>query len=179
MSSIGAEEGVIKSDENKMIQNLMTLKSKRVDDVMTPRTVLTMVDENIKMKDFPIDCNHTRIPVYSGTMDNITGFVMRPDVLKRLASDDFISPISSIKRNILIFPETLSVTNALEKFMSKRAQIAIVVDEFGALQGIVTMEDIIETLLGREIVDESDTVDDMQKLAIDNFEKRRASVEES
>lgn len=179
MSSIGAEEGVIKSDENKMIQNLMTLKSRKVDDIMTPRTVLTMVDENIKMKDFPIDCNHTRIPVYSGTMDNITGFVMRPDVLKKLASDDFTSPVSNIKRDILIFPETLNVPNALEKLMSKRVQIAIVVDEFGALQGIVTMEDIIETLLGREIVDESDTVDDMQKLAIDKFEKRKIYVEES
>ena len=179
MSSIGAEEGVIKSDENKMIQNLMTLKSRKVDDIMTPRTVLTMVDEDIKMKDFPIDCNHTRIPVYSGTMDNITGFVMRPDVLKKLASDDFTSPVSSIKRDILIFPETLNVPNALEKLMSKRVQIAIVVDEFGALQGIVTMEDIIETLLGREIVDESDTVDDMQKLAIDKFEKRKIYVEKN
>lgn len=179
MSSIGAEEGVIKSDENKMIQNLMTLKSKKVDDIMTPRTVVTMVEENTKMKDFPIDCNHTRIPVYSGTMDNITGFVMRPDVLKKLASDDFTSPISSIKRNILIFPETLTVPDALKKLMGKRVQIAIIVDEFGSFQGVVTLEDIIETLLGREIVDESDTVDDMQRLAIDKFEKRKLYVEKN
>lgn len=176
MASIGTEEGVIKSDENKIIQNLITLKSRKVGEIMTPRTVLTIVDERSSIRHFPIDCNHTRIPVFNGSIDNVTGYVMRPDVLKELANDKFDTNISELKRNVLIFPETMNVPDAMEKFMSKREQLAIVVDEFGSLQGVVTMEDILETLLGREIVDELDTIEDMQKYAKDKFGKKLSTV---
>ena len=177
MVSIGTEEGVFQNKENKMIQNLIKLDDVTARDVMTPRVVVASAPENLTMKDFYAQkqyCNYSRIPVYNNDRDNITGYVLRQTILEKLAEDKFDMKLSDIVRPILTFPESTSVSKIWEKMLEKKEHISIIIDEYGALRGIVTMEDIIETALGFEIVDERDAVADMQTLARERWQRRRA-----
>lgn len=179
MVSIGAEEGVFENKENRMIQNLIKLDGVKAKDVMTPRVVVASAPEVMTMRDFYHSkdfCNYSRIPVYSKDEDNITGYVLRQAILERLAEDKFDMRLSDILRPILAYQESTPVSTIWEQMLEKKEHISIIVDEYGALRGIVTMEDIIETALGFEIVDERDAVTDMQKLARERWQKRQAEA---
>lgn len=179
MVSIGAEEGVFENKENRMIQNLIKLDGVKAKDVMTPRVVVASAPEDMTMREFYHSkdfCNYSRIPVYSKDEDNITGYVLRQAILERLAEDKFDMRLSDILRPILAYQESTPVSTIWEQMLEKKEHISIIVDEYGALRGIVTMEDIIETALGFEIVDERDAVTDMQKLARERWQKRQAEA---
>lgn len=176
LANIGAEEGIFGEDENKIIQNLMTLRNIRIWEIMTPRVVVVSANENLSLSEFKERAEYqqfSRIPVYKNDPENITGYVFRVHVYEKLAEDYFNMKMSDIKRNILIFQSNTSLINAWNKMLEKREHIGLVIDEYGGLDGIVTMEDIIETLLGFEIVDEKDQVEDMQKLAIELWRKKQ------
>ena len=177
MASLGANEGLFSEKENKIIQNILRLKNVRVTEIMTPRVVVAIADENIQLRAF-LDSKEylkfSRIPVYSGKEENITGYVIRQKVFENLAEEKHNLKLKDIKREILVAPDFMVLFSLWEKLLEKKEHIAIVVDEYGGLEGIVTMEDIIETLLGLEIVDEKDTITDMQKFARERWKARQA-----
>lgn len=176
MANVGAEEGVLKVEENKMIQNMLKLSNVKVEQIMTPSVVVECADENLTMREFYSDKNfrnYSRIPLFVDDDDYITGYVLRQTVLENLADDKFEKKLSEISRPILSFPESASVSAVWEKMLAKKEHISVVIDEYGCFRGIVTMEDIIETVLGFEIVDENDKVEDMQKLARDKWAKMK------
>lgn len=169
MVNVGAEEGVLEKKENKMIQNLLKLDSITAHEIMTPSVVVTMADEDMTLREFYQDDEfkkYSRIPVYKGDeSDYITGYVLRQTILESLAEDKFDVKLGDIARPILSFSEDEEVGLIWEKLLEKKEHISIIIDEYGCLRGIVTMEDVIETMLGFEIVDEKDEVVDMQELA--------------
>ena len=169
MVSVGAEEGAIEKKENRMIQNLLKLDSITAHEIMTPSVVVTMAEEEMTLRDFYNDeefKNHSRIPVYKDEeSDYITGYVLRQEILERLAEDKFDLKLGDLARPILSFSEDEDVSDIWEKLLEKKEHISIIIDEYGTLRGIVTLEDVIETMLGTEIVDEKDEVVDMQELA--------------
>lgn len=169
MVTVGAEEGVLEKKENKMIQNLLKLDSITAHEIMTPSVVVTMAPEEMTLREFYNDeefKNRSRIPVYKDDeSDYITGYVLRQTILERLAEDKFDIKLSELARPILSFSEDEEVATIWEKLLEKKEHISIIIDEYGCLRGIVTMEDVIETMLGFEIVDEKDEVVDMQELA--------------
>lgn len=176
LTSIGEKEGVFESSESKIINNMMKMKSIKVRSVMTPRTVVLAVQEDItleeffKTKDFK---RYSRIPIYSDSIDSITGFVLKSDVLYHLAADHQKMRLKEIKRQIICCYENTSILRFYDTMITKKEHMAMVIDEFGGLEGIVTMEDVIETILGLEITDEYDTQIDMQQLAKEQWEKRK------
>ncbi|MDD4742485.1 MAG: CBS domain-containing protein, partial [Bacteroidales bacterium] len=133
-----------------------------------------LLTDFFKNKEF---LRYSRIPVYDGSIDNITGFVLKYDVLQKLAEDKFLLKLKEIKREMLITYENFSIPRTLEQMLEKREHIALIVDEYGGVEGIVTLEDIFETLLGLEITDETDTQVDMQKLARDLWAKRARQMD--
>lgn len=169
MVSVGTEEGVLEKKENRMIQNLLKLDSITAHEIMTPSVVVTMAEEEMTLRDFYGDeefKNHSRIPVFKGEeSDYITGYVLRQDILESLAEDKFDVTLGQLARPILSFSEKENVSDIWEKLLEKKEHISIIIDEYGCLRGIVTLEDVIETMLGFEIVDEKDEVVDMQELA--------------
>ena len=169
MVTVGAEEGVLEKKENRMIQHLLNLDNVTAHEIMTPSVVVTMAEEDMTLKEFYEDDefkNHSRIPVYKGDeSDYITGYVLRQEILERLAEDKFDTKLGELARPILSFSEDEDVSDIWEKLLEKKEHISIIIDEYGCLRGIVTMEDVIETMLGFEIVDEKDEVVDMQELA--------------
>ena len=176
LANIGAEEGIFGEKENKIIQNLIRLKSIRVSEIMTPRVVVTIADENMTLKDFLKNkefLHFSRIPIYSENTENITGYVFRQTVFEKLAEDQVGLKLKDIKRDIVVIPETNPLFKVWEILLEKKEHIALIVDEYGGMDGIVTMEDIIETLLGFEIVDEKDTITDMQQYARDRWNRRQ------
>ena len=177
LASIGADEGVFSEKEHKIIQNIIRLKNVKVIEIMTPRIVVAIADENLYLDDFLKSKNYlkfSRIPVYSGDDENITGYVFRQTVFEKLAEDRHEMKLKDIKREIFIATRSMVLFALWEKLLEKKEHIALVVDEYGGMDGIVTMEDIIETLLGLEILDEKDTVSDMQKYARERWKTRQA-----
>jgi CBS domain containing-hemolysin-like protein len=177
LASIGSNEGLFSDKENKIIQNILRLKNVKVTEIMTPRVVVAVADENLHLKDFLKNKDYlkfSRIPVYSGNDENITGYVFRQQVFENLAEDKHNLKLKEIKREIVVVPDTMVLFSLWEKLIEKKEHIALIVDEYGGLDGIVTLEDIIETLLGLEIVDEKDTITDMQKYARERWETRQA-----
>jgi CBS domain containing-hemolysin-like protein len=177
LTSIGLDEGLFSDKENKIIQNILRLKNIKVTEIMTPRVVVAVADENLTLQDFLQNKNYlkySRIPVYSEDDENITGYVFRQSVFEHLAEDKHTMTLKEIKRNIIIAPDSIVLFSLWERLLDKKEHIALIVDEYGGLDGIVTMEDIIETLLGLEIVDEKDTIPDMQKFARERWETRQA-----
>jgi CBS domain containing-hemolysin-like protein len=175
LTSLAAKEGVFEENESKIIHNLIRFKSLRVSSVMTPRTVVLAIEENKSLKElFQIKKirRFSRIPVYKDSIDNIKGYVLKYDILEKLASDKFDYTIKELTRDMTVIFEHYSIPSVLELLMSKREHIALVVDEYGGMAGIVTLEDILETLLGLEIQDESDSEIDMQQLARNKWTAR-------
>jgi CBS domain containing-hemolysin-like protein len=177
MADIATEEGEFEVSENIIIQNLQKLESVKVEDVMTPQIVCSVAPEEMtvsefyKNKDF---LHYARIPVYADKdEDHITGYVLRQNVLEQVASDHFDTKLKDIKRNIIATDEGESIMVLWEKLLHEREHIAIVTDEYGSFNGVVTLEDIIESILGLEIVDETDQFADMQQYARQKWNERR------
>ncbi len=177
LASIGADEGLFNEKEYKVIQNVLRHKNVRISTIMTPRVVVITADENLSLEDFLKNKNYlkfSRIPVYSEDMENINGYVIRQIVFEKLAEDQHGLKLKDVKREIVIIPETKNLFDVWEQLLEKKEHIALIVDEYGGMEGIVTMEDIIETLLGFEIVDETDTITDMRKYARERWKIRQA-----
>ena len=177
MANIGTEEGIFEEKENKIIQNLIRLEKVKVKEIMTPRTVVIVADENMSLKEFLIKKEflyYSRIPIYSKNNENITGYVFRQTVFEKLAEEETNLKLLDICREIVIVHEFQTLLNLFEILLEKKEHIALVVDEYGGMDGIVTMEDIIETLLGLEIVDERDRITDMQQYARERWNERKA-----
>ena len=180
MTSIGEKEGVFETNESKIINNLIKMRSIKVRSIMTPRTVVLGADENLtlneffKNKDF---LRYSRIPIYEDSLDHITGFVLKSDILLQLANDNKNIKLKSIRRPITCCYEHNTILRFYDWMITKKEQIALVIDEYGGMEGIVTLEDVIETILGLEITDELDAQIDMQQLAKERWKKRAAKME--
>ncbi len=182
MVTTGAEEGVLEKEENKMIQNLLRLDDVTAHEIMTPSSVVTMADESLNIKEFYESeefGKFSRIPVYNEENDDyVTGYVLKQEILERLAEDKFDITLRDLRRPVLTFPEDESVSNIWEKFLERKEHISVIIDEYGSMRGIVTLEDVIETMLGSEIVDEKDEVVDMQELAKQQWQKVQSELSE-
>lgn len=177
LAEIGADEGVFSNKEHKIIQNILRLKNVKAREIMTPRVVVSIADEEQLMSDFFKNkdiLKFSRIPIYSENEENITGYIFTQEVFEKLAEDKHEMRLKDIKREILVVPNSIVIFTLWENLLEEKEHIALILDEYGGLDGIVTMEDIIETLLGLEIVDEKDTIADMQKYARDRWKKRQA-----
>lgn len=169
------EEGTFEENESTMIKNLLLFKSVEAKDVMTPFSVVVNEEENKTIEEFHSknkNLKFSRIPVYKGKSTNITGFILKDDVLEKMIDDRGKEPLTSIKRDVHVTSYDTPIPDLFDTFVQRRTHLSVVVDEYGNTIGIVTMEDIIETLLGLEIMDESDNVEDMQALARKNWENR-------
>ena len=178
MVSVATEEEVIEKDEKKMIQNLLKLDEVTAHEIMTPSVVVEMGPGTMTIREFYDSENtHSRILIYDEENDEyVTGYVLRQEVLEKMAEDKFDSTLDDIIRPIMTFGEEDSVADIWEKLLEKKEHISAILDEYGSLRGIVTMEDVIETMLGQEIVDEKDEVVDMQEYAKDQWEKAQKEI---
>lgn len=176
MANVAEEEGDLEEDENAIIQNLIKMDEIYAYQAMTPRVVCATAPETMSLKSFWDDksfVHHSRIPVYADDDEYISGYILRIDALQLLADDQFERTLGSIKRDISSFNKDQSLDLIWDEMKSKDEQISVIIDEYGCFQGILTLEDIIETLLGSEIVDENDNARDMQQLARDKWSNRK------
>jgi len=175
MAHRGEEEGILHEDESRIMKNLFRFRLVRAEDIMTPRTVLFMLPENRTVSEtltsYP-DIRFSRIPVYGEGQDDVTGFILKNDLLLWAARGEGESKLTELRRPLKAVPGDLTLRDLFEWMMDQRAHISLVVDEYGGTEGVVTMEDVVETLLGLEIVDEADAVRDMQELAREQWVKR-------
>lgn len=181
MADMAEDEEVIDEDENKIIQNVIKLDDVKAEDVMTPTTVAEIAPEKMSLKEFykiKSFSHFSRIPVYSDSDEYITGYVLRSEVLELLADDKFDMTLGSIKREIPLFNEKMSLSDVWDEMMKKKEHISCIIDEYGSFQGILTLEDIIETIFGLEIIDERDDVADMQQYARECWQRRQSRFKE-
>lgn len=179
MTDIAEKEGLFEENESAIIKNLLSFKQIHAKDVMTPRTVMVTVSEDTTIQTFFDEhpkLRFSRIPVYKNKTDNITGFILKDVALEAIINGKGNKTLASIRREILVTNRGLPIPDLFEKFVSEREHIALVVDEYGSVSGLVTMEDVIETLLGLEIMDESDAIADLQHLARKNWENRAKKI---
>ena len=176
MAAIAQEEGVFEENESTIIQNLLDFKTVDAQAIMTPRPVVILAEESDSVQNFfeaHKDLRFSRIPVYAEHQDQITGYVLKEDIYKCMANQKGGDlKLKDLMRNILTVDRQTPLPDLFEVFIKRKEHLAIVVDQYGTLSGVVTMEDVIETLLGLEIVDESDSNIDMQELARQNWKKR-------
>lgn len=168
MAGLGKKTGDIDEHESRIIDNLFRLGSLKTKDIMTPRRVIQYLQENDQINDVfdqVVSTKFSRIPVYSNDIDDITAFVLKDDVLMAQAQGQESWQLKQIQREMVCVLDEMSLPNLLETLLNQRQHIALVVDEYGDTRGLVTLEDLVETLLGMEIMDEVDEVKDMQKLA--------------
>ena len=175
MTDIAHEEGVFEESESKVIKNLLRFDEILAKDIMTPRTVMKIASEETSIQQF-FDENRplrfSRIPLFKERADNITGFFLKDELMEAIINKQGKEPLSTLKREILVTNRSKPIPELFEKFVEQRNHISLVVDEYGSVSGLVTMEDVIETLLGLEIMDESDNVEDLQVLARRNWQTR-------
>lgn len=178
VARLGAEEGSLKASETRIVRNMLSLIELSVASIMTPRPVVFSLPESLSLAEFTerIEAQpFSRIPVYGESHEQITGFVLRFEVLLACVKQSDES-IGTLKRPILFVAKSMKVDALFEQMIKESVQIAMVQDEYGSSIGLVTLEDVVETLVGVEIVDEQDTVADMQQLARDLWKKRAAKM---
>ena len=179
MAEAGTESGELKVEEGRILKNLLAFESLTVHDVMTPRTVVVGARKTMSINDFYEkfdDSPFSRYPVFGETRDQVEGYVLKDQVYKAIIEDKGREPITSLVRDLVPVPESTSLHKLIDLMLERREPIAMVVDEFGGLEGLVTMEDAMETLLGLEIMDEMDTSKDMQDLARRRWRKRAEAM---
>ena len=175
MADMAQKEGVFQESESTIIKNLINFKKVLVKDVMTPRTVIKTASENMKIISFYNEnpkLKFSRIPIYGSNADDISGYFLKDNLLEAIIKGNGEKSLKSIRRELLVTTRNLPIPELFETLIAKREHIALVVDEYGSVSGLVTQEDVIETLLGLEIMDESDNVADLQILARKSWEKR-------
>ena len=169
LANLGYDEGVFSKQENRIIQNIIDLKKIKISEIITPRVVVFSADEENTLENFSKEnkkIKFSRIPLYSQQIENITGYIFLQDYIEKISNKkNKHSKLKSLRRDILKVPNTINVFALFNQFLEKKEHISIVIDEYGGLVGIVTLEDILETLIGLEIIDESDQEVDMQKFA--------------
>ena len=177
MADMAEDEEVIDEDENKIIQNVIKLDDVKAEDVMTPTTVAAIAPERMTLKQFYKDKRYShfsRIPVWSESDKYITGYILRSEALELLTEDKFNMTLGDIRRDIVMYKEQMPVSEIWDSMLSNKQHIACVIDEYGSFQGIITLEDIIETIVGLEIMDERDDVADLRQLALDRWHQRQS-----
>lgn len=175
IAELGVQQGIFRPGESRVLKNLLRFNTIVVKDIMTPRTVAIVASENQTINDFyneNKDLRFSRIPVYKESKDDINGYFLKDDLLSNIINGNGAARLKDITREIHIVNEHMQIPKLFSQLMENREHIALVVDEFGGMAGIVTMEDVIETLLGMEIMDEFDNIEDMQILARKNWERR-------
>ena len=179
MAELGEREGQLEPQERKILENLFRLRDLNVSFAMTPRTVMYTADPQQAVDAFlegQSDSRFSRIPLRAGGSDRLSGFVLRMELMLASAQGKGGAALQDFKRELLVLPGSLSMLRAYEQMLGRRAQIAAIVDEYGATLGLLTLEDVLETLLGMEIVDESDRASDMQALARELWRKRATAM---
>lgn len=175
MAQLGENSGYIEKKESQIIRNLFRLDSLKVTDIMTPRTVISAFSEDMSIADalkhIP-QTSFSRLPLYKSNIDEISGFVLKDEVLISGTYGPADKKLKSLKRDILAVPDSISLPVLLEHFLKDRQHISIIVDEYGGTEGLVTLEDLVETLIGIEIMDETDSVEDMRELAQKQWKQR-------
>ncbi len=179
MAELGAQEGVFEAGESEMIGHLIRFRTIQSGDVMTPRTVVAVASEHESIADYyntAKDLAFSRIPVYDESKDYITGYVLKTDLLIALVEGRGDEAVATLRREIVAVGETFAITDLFAELRKRQEHLAVVVDEFGGMAGILTMEDVIETLLGLEIVDETDATVDMRELARRHWTRRAQAL---
>lgn len=170
------EEGALDAGEYRIMTNIMRLSSIEVGDVMTPRTVVFSLHEDLSVAEameFPELQMYSRFPVQAeADLDSVAGYVMTKDVLRAALAGHRDAHLNKLKRDVGFIPENITLEKALEQFLAKRQHILMVVDEHGGVEGVITMEDVLESMLGAEIVDEADHVIDLRALAKQRRDQR-------
>ena len=175
LASIGEESGQIDPLESRIIRNLLAFGAIKVEDIMTPRSVMLAFEENKTVAELLVDrpkLTFSRLPIYDGDLDNITGFVLKTDMLLAKVNHAMHKPLTQFQRDITFVFSKMKLFDLLELMLKNRIHIAITVGEYGEVKGLVTLEDVFESLLGLEIVDEIDRVEDMQALARQMMDRR-------
>lgn len=174
MVDVGEEEGVFQEQESQIIRSFLKLEKVTAEQIMTPSVVVASASADTTMAEFHDNAdfaNFSRIPVYKDRKEYISGYVLRAAVLEKICSGKTDEAISGIIRPILFFSENDSVSDIWKSMLAKKEHISVITDEYGCMRGIVTMEDVIETMLGVEIIDECDTAPDLQAVAKEKYSR--------
>ena len=175
LADVGAEGGYLDAKELKILKNLFRFPELRVSDIMTPRTVVFALQQDQTVHDavqqYP-EMNFSRIPIYGENRDEIIGFVLKTDILLHEGKREGRAKLRDLKRDLRSVPEDMPLSQVMEELLDKRDHILLVVDEYGGMDGLVTLEDVVETLIGIEIVDELDKNEDMRILARQKWQER-------
>jgi len=177
MAELSSTSGSIAESEHNILKNLLRLDEVQVNTIMTPRPIILAIQESTTVGEvmrMTSKIPYSRIPIYAENADDIRAFVLRYDILTAAAKDEHHRPISDFRREIVSVPETMSVATVMTELLNRKQHIALVFDEYGGTAGIITMEDAVESLLGAEITDESDIVEDLRALAQQRFERQKA-----
>lgn len=175
MAGLGERTGHIDENEFRVVRNLFRFRQLRAKDIMTPRTVMVSLPASAKVEDVfqqVLEIRFSRLPIYSEDNDDITDFVLKDDILMTQAKDHGARTLGHLKRKLMVVLAEMPLPDLMEVLLNERQHIALVVDEYGQTSGLVTLEDVVETLLGLEIMDEMDEVKDMQLLARQQWRKR-------
>lgn len=154
--------GIIKAEQKTMIHNILGINNIRVGDIMVPRNNINAIEKRTKLEEIKttiLEKEHSRMPIYSKNLDNVMGFIHCKDLIQFINDDKLKFKISDITRKILYVPHSMKITNLLVKMRSSGVHIAIILDEYGGTDGIITIEDIIEEIVG-DIKDEHDILED-------------------
>lgn len=178
-AELGQQEGSLSEDESAIIKNLLKLRKLMVRDILTPRTVVFALDQNCLvgevLKQHP-SIPFSRIPIYDENIDNIVGLVTRYEVVREQAEGRTETPLRDLAKSIHAVPDMISVARVFDTFIQRREHIFAVNDEHGSFDGLISLEDVIETLLGVEITDEYDSVEDMRAYAARKWKSRKAKL---
>ncbi len=174
------DDGVIDEKESDVIENILNLDNIKVSEVLTPRSVVFALDENMTIKEVIATqeaiFKFSRIPVFKNSIENVTGLVLTKRIFKQALSDDSVT-LGSIKKEMFAINENVPVSKALDMFIAKKDHMFLVMDNYDQTDGIITLEDCVETILGVEIMDESDTTEDMRELAKRKMKLKRKAKE--
>ncbi len=175
MADLGEQEGQLEARESRILKNMFLLHETKVTDVMTPRPVVFSLPESLTVYEYfdkHYDSRFSRIPIYAENDEVLTGFVLKDDLLLAQARGHTDNTLESYRHDLNTLSSKTSLSDAFDEVLQQRTHIMVIIDEYGGMEGIITMEDILETLLGLEIMDESDKTADMQQYARRLWKKR-------